>query len=301
MPNESTYDGLEAFMIETARGDLAALYHKPLRKRAGRPIGCLILVGGPQYRVGAHRQYIDLARHLAAQGIGVLRFDYLGMGDSDGTLMDLDERGEDIAAAADALAKKLGKNTRIFPWGLCEGASAIFMHHDKIPNLAGAVIANPWVGDARIEAQVHWRHYYIGRLGIKSIWQRIRSGRIFTTNILQNARGFFSGVTPDSDVEYSASLADLPANLQQLIQRNKPILYLASADDRERETFDFAMKKDPAWRRMSASPLFSRKDLPNADHTFSSRSAKDMVHQFTREFIETQTKPVAISAPSKTL
>lgn len=287
----------QAFMIKMQNGNLAALYHPPLKPAPGRPVGCLILVGGPQYRAGAHRQYIDLARHLSANGVGVLRFDYSGMGDSDGDITDLDGRGDDIAAAAEALKDKLGADARIFPWGLCEGASAIFMHHDKIPNMAGAIIANPWVGDARIEAQVHWRHYYLGKLRAKSMWQRLRGGKLFSSSLLENARGFLAGAAPQEQAVYSPSLNALPDHLMKLIGRNKPILYLASADDRERETFDYATRKDERWSRVRKSPLFIRKDLPNADHTFSRQSAKEAARMLTYDFIKTQTKPVKVSAP----
>lgn len=287
----------EAFMIDAENSRLAALYHPPQKPAPGRPVGCLILVGGPQYRAGAHRQYIDLARHLAVNGIGVLRFDYSGMGDSEGALTDLEGRSADIAAAAETLRDKLGADARIFPWGLCEGASAIFMHHGKIPNLAGAIIANPWVGDARIEAQVHWRHYYLGKLRAKNLWQRFRSGKLLSSSLIDNARGFVAGARPQEEVTYGPSLHALPDNLMNLINRNKPILYLASADDRERETFDYATRKDPRWARVRKSPLFIRKDLPNADHTFSRQSAKDAVKALTFDFIKTQTKPVKVSAP----
>ena len=47
-------------------------------------IGVLVIVGGPQYRVGSHRQFVLLARYLAASGYPVLRFDVRGMGDSSG-------------------------------------------------------------------------------------------------------------------------------------------------------------------------------------------------------------------------
>lgn len=46
--------------------------------------GVVIIVGGPQYRAGSHRQFVLLARALATAGYPVLRFDYSGMGDSDG-------------------------------------------------------------------------------------------------------------------------------------------------------------------------------------------------------------------------
>ena len=45
-------------------------------------VGVLIVVGGPQYRVGSHRQFVLLARSLAAAGLSVFRFDYRGMGAS---------------------------------------------------------------------------------------------------------------------------------------------------------------------------------------------------------------------------
>jgi len=48
--------------------------------------GVLIVVGGPQYRVGSHRQFLLLSRRLAAEGHPVMRFDYRGMGDASGAM-----------------------------------------------------------------------------------------------------------------------------------------------------------------------------------------------------------------------
>ena len=48
------------------------------------PVGVLIVVGGPQYRAGSHRQFVHLARRLAGAGIAAMRFDYRGMGDASG-------------------------------------------------------------------------------------------------------------------------------------------------------------------------------------------------------------------------
>ena len=51
-------------------------------------IAVVVIVGGPQYRVGSHRQFLLLSRALASAGFAVLRFDYRGMGDSPGKLRD---------------------------------------------------------------------------------------------------------------------------------------------------------------------------------------------------------------------
>ena len=47
-------------------------------------IGVLLIVGGPQYRAGSHRQFTLLGRALAAAGVPCLRIDYRGMGDAHG-------------------------------------------------------------------------------------------------------------------------------------------------------------------------------------------------------------------------
>lgn len=57
------------------------------------PLGLLMVVGGPQYRVGSHRQFVLLARDLAAAGIPVFPFDYRGMGDSTGQARDFEGIG----------------------------------------------------------------------------------------------------------------------------------------------------------------------------------------------------------------
>src|SRR5438309_7262826 len=70
--------------------------------------GILIIVGGWQYRAGSHRQFVLLGRALAEGGIGVMRFDSRGMGDSDGE-PGLPEPAEhlvpDIRAALDTFAE----------------------------------------------------------------------------------------------------------------------------------------------------------------------------------------------------
>ena len=74
----------DAVVFQCEGASLVGILHVPEREPAR--IGVLVIVGGPQYRVGSHRQFVLMARSLAQSGYAVLRFDYRGMGDSDGEM-----------------------------------------------------------------------------------------------------------------------------------------------------------------------------------------------------------------------
>src|SRR3954464_10472134 len=90
--------------------------------------GIVVIVGGPQYRVGSHRQFVLLARALARDGYAAFRFDYRGMGDSTGAARTFDRVQQDIGAAIDAFMASCKQVTRIVLWGLCDGASAALLY-----------------------------------------------------------------------------------------------------------------------------------------------------------------------------
>jgi hypothetical protein len=76
-----------------------------LHQAQGNPeLGVLVMVaGGPQYRIGGHRQLLLWARKFAAQGFPVFRFDFRGMGDSYGEYVGYENAEDDIRAAIDRL------------------------------------------------------------------------------------------------------------------------------------------------------------------------------------------------------
>ena len=91
-------------------------------------LGVVIVVGGPQYRAGSHRQFTLMARALAAAGYPVLRFDYRGMGDSTGLHRDFESLNGDLAAAIETLLQHEPNVQRVALWGLCDGASAALLY-----------------------------------------------------------------------------------------------------------------------------------------------------------------------------
>ena len=70
-----------AFQIDCQGSPCTGILHHP---EGEQDTAVLIVVGGPQTRVGSHRLFVHLARSLAKQGIVVFRFDYSGAGDSEG-------------------------------------------------------------------------------------------------------------------------------------------------------------------------------------------------------------------------
>ena len=135
---------------------LAGMLHRPLE-----PNGCavLVIVGGPQYRIGSHRQFLLLARRLAAEGCYVLRFDYRGMGDSGGELRGFEHIGPDIAAAAHTLLARAEGVHTVFGFGLCDAASALLLNPQSSKQMAGLVVLNPWVTEGEADGAVMVKHY----------------------------------------------------------------------------------------------------------------------------------------------
>ena len=69
-------------VLEGVASPLIGMLHPASGKQE---TGVLMMVaGGPQYRIGGHRQLVLWARKFSSQGFPVMRFDFSGMGDSYG-------------------------------------------------------------------------------------------------------------------------------------------------------------------------------------------------------------------------
>lgn len=109
----------EAVVFGFAGEQLVGVLARPERSNgeAGSRLGVLVVVGGPQYRVGSHRQFLLLSRKVAAAGFPVFRFDYRGMGDSSGEQRDFEAVSGDIGAAVDAFLKACPSVKEVVLWG----------------------------------------------------------------------------------------------------------------------------------------------------------------------------------------
>lgn len=247
--------------------------------------GILIVTGGPQYRIGSHRQFLLLARAFCAAGIPSFRFDHRGTGDSAGDFPGFEHIGEDIAAAITAFLEQAPGLEKVVLWGICDAASAILLSASRDPRVAGMVLVNPWVREPEGEARALVKHYYGQRLLDPTFWRKLLSGGV---DIAAALRGFAGGVAAWIGARPKGGTSPAAAGTASLSLRMAeglaafagPVgLILSGRDLTAREFLDAAGA--PEWRRLLAEPRVARHDLPAADHTFSRRVWREAVAQWT--------------------
>ncbi|MCS6948289.1 MAG: hydrolase 1, exosortase A system-associated [Steroidobacteraceae bacterium] len=245
---------------------LVGILHEPSQQP--QSIGILIIVGGPQYRVGSHRQFVLMARALAAAGYTVLRFDCRGMGDSTGQSRTFESIESDIAAAIDAFFRSTPQLQRIVPFGLCDAASAALMFCGRDSRVAGLVMANPWAHAEPSRAKVLLRHYYPRRIMQPSFWFKwLRGAGNFRNAIVELFAYLKRALSPSAD---RAHITDYRQRMAiGLREFNRPVLLLMSGRDLTAREFELWANGDSTWRSAAARADIKRVDLPQADHTFS--------------------------------
>ena len=252
-----------------------------------RKRGVVIVVGGPQYRVGSHRQFTLLARELAARGSPVLRFDYRGMGDSQGEPRPFDDIDDDLRAAIDHFTGAGFGVSEVVLWGLCDGASAALFYAPQDARVTGVVLANPWARSTEGIAKTTLKHYYRRRLLEPAFWKKIFSGRFNAGAALGSFARLLGAATaapvPASACEAPTLRERMRAGLEQFKGR---VLLLTSGVDLTAQEFLEMEKSSGAWKSLLARPQVSRQSLPDADHTFSRRSWRDQVADHTVNWLD---------------
>lgn len=252
----------------------------------------LLAVGGPQYRVGSHRQFVLLARHLAAADIPVLRFDYRGMGDSGGALRSFEDVGQDIRAAVDTLTRAQPQVKRVVIWGLCDAASAACLYAPDDPRIAGLVLLNPWVRTQAGEARTYLRHYYLARLRSPEFWSKLFSGGLRVRRSLASLLGLVRVARAPIEAATDARGPPAPAGpalpdrmLQALGRFRGSILLILSGNDLTAKEFTDLADTRADWRRWARRAALERREIPAADHTFSSGPWRDQVATWTADWL----------------
>jgi len=279
--------------------DLIGILHLP--ENSGKR-GILIVVGGPQYRVGSHRLFVDVARSLAHAGIPVFRFDYRGMGDSDGHYLGFEHIQEDIRAAIDAFERNVPGLEDIVLWGLCDATSAILFYAGSDIRVRGIALLNPWVRTIAGQARAYLKHYYVQRILYRDFWRKLMGGKakpltMFRSllRVLADAgrsdpdpppaqREQGSGTTMPAPASDPAPLPDRMA--RSLAAFRGHVLIVTSGKDLTAAEFNDVTRTSRRWRRLLCNPRLTQYELKECDHTFSREAWQDEVAALTRKWIE---------------
>jgi exosortase A-associated hydrolase 1 len=190
--------------------------------QASGAAGLLIVSGGNEIRIGAHRGMAKLARDVAAAGYPVLRFDRRGIGDSDGDNGGFEGSRADIMAATKAFRVASPSLTSITAFGNCDAATALLLHQPLATD--ALILANPWLieATAAAPAPATARAYYAQRLRDPRAWTGLLGGAV-------NLKKLFGSLQSAAKRDQPSQLAQRVADQLALIPVDTRIL-LASGD-----------------------------------------------------------------------
>lgn len=266
-------------------------------------IGVVVVVGGPQYRVGSHRQFVSLGRALEEGGFACLRFDYRGMGDSAAPMRNFEAVGDDLCAAIDALIEAAPAVERVVLWGLCDGASAALMYASQDARVEGVIAINPWVRSEASLAAAQLSHYYKGRLLSVHFWRRLLGGEIqfgrsiagLATVVRKRLRG--RRVARHTSRQPALSFIERMGEGWRRM-RGRVLVILSGNDLTAREFADFC-RTQSGWREaVMPGPNFA--ELRDADHTFSRSEWKRSVEHLTLEWLRSRLVLALSDSPRET-
>ena len=223
--------------------------------------GLLIVSGGNEIRMGAHRGMAMLAQDIAGKGYPVFRFDRRGIGDSGGDNGGFRSSQADIAAALYAFRTAAPQLRRIVAFGNCDAATALVLHQ---PDVDALVLANPWVieTDGDLPAPAAIRDRYSRRLRDPGAWAALATGKL---DLKAAIRGLAKIAAPEAANGLASEFA------RALCERSRPTTLLLAARDNTAIAF----------ARVWAGPVFAqartRSDIrlvaiDSASHSFANEA-----------------------------
>ncbi len=258
--------------------------------------GILIVVGGPQYRVGSHRQFTLLARYHASHGVPVMRFDLRGMGDSEGKMRTFEEVEDDLRCAIDQFFEEVPSLKDLVIWGLCDAASAALFYAHQDQRITGLVLLNPWVRTDQGLAKAYLKHYYLSRFFEADFWKKLWRGQL---NIVATMQSLFKTISKilkkdkksvltleneeRSEFSHPASLPDRMLDGFKCFKGQS--LLITSGKDLTAQEFLDLVKKSKSWQNQLSNFRVKQFNLPDANHTFSRYEWRNQVAVWTRDWI----------------
>lgn len=255
-----------------------------------------VVADGPQYRAGVQRQFVTLARAMEKAGYAALRFDYRGMGDSEGIHRGFEHVNEDIKAAIDALLAHCSSLEEVVLWGECDSSAAVLFYAYKDTRIKGISIANPWVRTAEGRSKTIVKHYYLNRLIEKEFWKKLFSGNFKfkdsfialwrnAVNVMRLRNHYKASQNTAPDMSDSGQ--PLPIRLAYGLDKfeGEKLLILSGNDWIAKEFLEI-VDASPQWQKLLNDEKLQQYEIPGADHSFSTKSSRNELIRLNLEWLK---------------
>lgn len=289
---------------------LHGMLHVP-EPNTARGVCVLLLSPGIKGRVGPHRLYLKLAEPFVTAGFHVLRFDYYGLGDSEGTLTESvmadmynsiqgGRYVEDTLAAMDWM-EATHRIKRFIGSGLCGGSISALLtarQDSRVESLLGIGLPSTLEGGAEnfdrflSRGQLQQEGYsYLRRASSPESWRRFLSGRSGYTLILRALREVILPSKPQAAATAAGSEPDnvnplfAPAFLT-LLRRKSPILLVFSSNDRHRFNFGEKFEERHASAIQKTGHRYQVHLIEGANHVLSERVWIDEMLDVTMRWLD---------------
>jgi len=302
---------------------LAGTLHRPAQPRAGLP-AVILLSPGVKMRVGPGRLYVPMTQLLNDQGYTVLRFDFHGLGDSEGEasetqLIDIYNQVEVGRYVADTLSamrylREQHGFGKFMLGGLCGGATTAALAAERdadVTHLLGVGIAIALSGDAtpakyltRVELDSRRKGYFKRLMQPKS-WLRLLTfqseyGVIWRSLKRMVIKDQAQKQTQASEPVQSMALGNanplFPPAFFAFLKRGGQALLLFSEKDRlpsefeEKFTLPYAARLAPFQGQMKVHTV------PGANHVLSMPEWRQEALAVTHRWLDEQAAPAGQAA-----
>jgi exosortase A-associated hydrolase 1 len=215
------------------------------------------------------------------------------MGDTAGAPRDFTGIEADIRAAVDHLCESVPAVHEVALWGLCDAASAILFYARGDPRVTGIVLANPWARTEVGAARAYLHNYYLRRIVDPNLWRKILRGEYAPRESLVSfgtmlGKAFGRGQKSVACKTGRPAGAPFPLRermLDGLRRYRGRVLLILSGDDLTAREFKDMIAGSRSWHRLLAGSGVTRRDLSEANHTFSRAAWRDQVANWTLEWI----------------
>ncbi len=262
--------------------------------RKERPVLVMSNVGA-NHRAANHRLYVRIARHLAAHGFTVVRFDKRGLGDSPAQAPELDnqiyavEGIDDTIRIMDAIEAEFGTEKFMLA-GICSGAYFAYKVANKDPRVQGVSLINiltfDWQPGDSVEVarsqSIHSTNYYWKAAFEWATWKKLFQGKVHLRVI---ARELWPRIKGKVKAGFAALGERLLGTSPELTPPAQALIGLLERKIHVHGVFDSSDAGIDLWEkhlgahkhRLARSPYYQIDVVDGSDHTFTPRWSQEWI------------------------